>query len=160
MFGSLATYHCNPGYVLWGNASRLCGDDGLWTGINTPECKPITCGRPPEAPNALAHLVNGSTLWRSVARYECKPGFVVDSSSPASASASGSPVVLLSSCSVSGLWEPPPNGLRCRFDPDAAAGQIEGQQGSIVLVLVSFSLGISALMIIMGKRGLKYELYS
>ncbi len=32
VFGSLATYHCNPGYVLWGNASRLCGDRGTWSG--------------------------------------------------------------------------------------------------------------------------------
>ena len=33
VFGSLATYHCNPGYILWGNASRLCAEDGIWTGI-------------------------------------------------------------------------------------------------------------------------------
>ena len=32
VFGSLATYHCNPGYILWGNASRLCADNGNWTG--------------------------------------------------------------------------------------------------------------------------------
>ena len=33
VFGSLATYHCNPGYILWGNASRLCAENGKWTGI-------------------------------------------------------------------------------------------------------------------------------
>ena len=32
VFGSLATYHCNPGYILWGNASRLCGHEGQWSG--------------------------------------------------------------------------------------------------------------------------------
>ena len=32
VFGSLATYHCNPGYILWGNASRLCGHEGTWSG--------------------------------------------------------------------------------------------------------------------------------
>lgn len=32
VYGSLATYHCNPGFILWGNASRLCADDGEWTG--------------------------------------------------------------------------------------------------------------------------------
>ena len=32
VFGSLATYHCNPGYILWGNASRLCAENGKWTG--------------------------------------------------------------------------------------------------------------------------------
>jgi hypothetical protein len=96
VFGSLATYHCNPGYILWGNASRLCGHDGHWSGKNynslgvrnllqignvslsagvTPQCKPITCGQPPEVLNARSTLMNGSTLWRSFARYECKPGF-------------------------------------------------------------------------------------
>ena len=34
VFGSLATYHCNPGYILWGNASRLCAENGKWTGTN------------------------------------------------------------------------------------------------------------------------------
>ena len=71
---SLATYHCNPGYILWGNASRLCSESGSWSGV-TPQCKPITCGQPPEIPNARSTLVNGSTLWRSFASYECKPGF-------------------------------------------------------------------------------------
>ena len=71
---SLATYHCNPGYILWGNASRLCTESGSWSGV-TPQCKPITCGQPPEIPNARSTLVNGSTLWRSFASYECKPGF-------------------------------------------------------------------------------------
>ena len=32
VFGSLATYHCNPGFILWGNASRLCAEYGDWTG--------------------------------------------------------------------------------------------------------------------------------
>ena len=36
VFGSLATYHCNPGYILWGNASRLCAEDGIWTGTFSP----------------------------------------------------------------------------------------------------------------------------
>ncbi len=95
------------------------------TGL-TPECKPITCGRPPEAPNAVAHLANGSTLWRSLARYECKPGF-------RSTAARNSNGHLQSWCSESGLWEPPPRDeeLRCRFDPDAAEGQIEGE-GQVV----------------------------
>ena len=41
----------------------------------TPQCKPITCGQPPEVLNARSTLVNGSTLWQSFAQYECKPGF-------------------------------------------------------------------------------------
>ena len=73
VFGSLATYHCNPGYILWGNASRLCAEDGTWTGIK-PQCKPITCGQPPEVSNTRFQLMNGSTSWQSLAKYSCKPG--------------------------------------------------------------------------------------
>ena len=73
VFGSLATYHCNPGYILWGNASRLCAEDGTWTGVK-PQCKPITCGQPPEVSNTRFQLMNGSTSWQSLARYTCIPG--------------------------------------------------------------------------------------
>ena len=73
VFGSLATYHCNPGYILWGNASRLCTEVGTWTGLR-PQCKPITCGQPPEVSNTRFHLINGTTSWQSLAKYTCKPG--------------------------------------------------------------------------------------
>ena len=43
---------------------------------NQPQCKPITCGQPPEVLNARFYLTNGtSTAWQSLARYSCKPGF-------------------------------------------------------------------------------------
>lgn len=102
VYGSLATYHCNPGFILWGNASRLCSDDGEWTGMNIyfnhgwwieegftfnktqtgvrPQCNPITCGMPLEYNNAKYTLVNGSTSWKSMSSYTCKPGFKIMSS--------------------------------------------------------------------------------
>ena len=73
VFGSLATYHCNPGFILWGNASRLCTEEGIWTGVK-PQCKPITCGQPPEVSNTRFQLMNGSTSWQSLAKYTCKSG--------------------------------------------------------------------------------------
>ena len=43
---------------------------------NQPQCKPITCGQPPEVLNARFYLTNGtSTAWQSLARYSCKLGF-------------------------------------------------------------------------------------
>ena len=43
---------------------------------NQPQCKPITCGQPPEVLNARFYLTNGtSTAWQSLARYSCKPGY-------------------------------------------------------------------------------------
>ena len=74
VYGSVATYHCNPGYILWGNASRLCAQDGAWTGTQ-PQCKTISCGQPPEVPNSHYRLANGtSTSWLSLALYFCQPG--------------------------------------------------------------------------------------
>ncbi len=36
-FGSKVTYTCNNGYILSGNNSRMCQDDGQWTG-SAPVC--------------------------------------------------------------------------------------------------------------------------
>lgn len=73
VFGSLATYHCNPGFILWGNASRLCSEEGEWTGTK-PHCKPISCGQPPEILNSRFYLMNATTSWQSLASYSCKSG--------------------------------------------------------------------------------------
>lgn len=73
VYGSLATYHCNPGHVLWGNASRLCSEEGTWTGTQ-PQCKPITCGPPPEVAHSHYKLLNASSSWLSQVEYSCKSG--------------------------------------------------------------------------------------
>lgn len=36
-FGSRARYQCFPGYTLQGDATRLCQDDGYWSG-EEPSC--------------------------------------------------------------------------------------------------------------------------
>ena len=36
-FESVATYTCNTGYVLTGNAMRTCQADGTWSGLE-PVC--------------------------------------------------------------------------------------------------------------------------
>ena len=57
-----------------GNATRLCNAAGLWTG-QTPQCQPIACGDPVTFPHASVALINGSTVWRSVAQYACIHGY-------------------------------------------------------------------------------------
>ena len=37
-YESVATYTCNRGYTLNGDATRVCGDDGTWNGT-TPTCQ-------------------------------------------------------------------------------------------------------------------------
>ena len=36
---SIATYTCNSGYALLGNATRMCRNDGVW------DCQPPVCQR-------------------------------------------------------------------------------------------------------------------
>ena len=74
VYGSRATYHCNPGYILWGNSSRLCDSSGQWTGA-APQCRQISCGDPPMIPHSAVALLNGSTQWKSQAVYSCLPGY-------------------------------------------------------------------------------------
>ena len=31
-FGQVATYACNPGYILVGNRNRICQQNGSWSG--------------------------------------------------------------------------------------------------------------------------------
>ena len=35
--GSIATYSCNPGYMLQGDALRICTEDGVWSN-SEPMC--------------------------------------------------------------------------------------------------------------------------
>ena len=37
-FNSVAHHYCTEGYMLFGNALRTCGQNGLWTGIE-PQCR-------------------------------------------------------------------------------------------------------------------------
>ena len=38
-FAAVARYQCNEGYVLRGNAARVCQGDGSWSG-EEPSCHP------------------------------------------------------------------------------------------------------------------------
>ena len=35
--GSVASYGCNVGFILVGNETRTCGNDGTWSG-DEPKC--------------------------------------------------------------------------------------------------------------------------
>lgn len=37
-YGTVATYSCNPGYVLQGNSTRTCDHSGKWT-LEPPTCQ-------------------------------------------------------------------------------------------------------------------------
>ena len=69
-----ATTHIRESLIFPGNATRLCNAEGVWTG-HTPQCQPIACGDPASFPHASVALLNGSTVWRSVAQYACIHGY-------------------------------------------------------------------------------------
>ena len=75
-FGSQAIYHCNQGFILWGNSHRTCTEKGEWSG-SLPTCRKVSCGDPPFIQNsAMEHLDDeGSTSWNAVVTYSCLPGF-------------------------------------------------------------------------------------
>ena len=60
---------------ITGNESRMCNAFGNWTGL-TPQCKPIACGDPITFKYASVALLNGSTVWNSIAQYACISGYL------------------------------------------------------------------------------------
>uniref|UniRef100_A0A8C4R6D0 CUB and sushi domain-containing protein 1 n=1 Tax=Eptatretus burgeri TaxID=7764 RepID=A0A8C4R6D0_EPTBU len=56
-YGSLATFHCNHGYLLLGSAVLTCQANGQWD-RPLPVCAAVNCGTPAVPPHALLHGSN------------------------------------------------------------------------------------------------------
>jgi formylglycine-generating enzyme required for sulfatase activity len=73
--GATATYTCEPGWVLQGSATRLCGVDGAWTG-ETPACVPGGCTPlPPPAFGSVTHAETAALT--TEATFRCDPGYTL-----------------------------------------------------------------------------------
>ncbi|XP_017853153.1 sushi, von Willebrand factor type A, EGF and pentraxin domain-containing protein 1 [Drosophila busckii] len=68
--GSTATYTCELGYVLVGEAIISCGLGGEWSS-KTPSCKFVDCGAPARPDRGISILLNATTTVGSVVKYEC-----------------------------------------------------------------------------------------
>ncbi|XP_064624459.1 sushi, von Willebrand factor type A, EGF and pentraxin domain-containing protein 1-like [Lineus longissimus] len=81
VYGSTVTYHCNQGFVLDGEGSSRCAQNGTdsvygkWTD-QLPVCKAITC-EPPVISNGHVSVTK-TTVYGSTVTYHCNPGFVLD----------------------------------------------------------------------------------
>ncbi len=65
-YGSVVTYDCNPGFVLYGASTRVCSVDGNWSGPE-PVCYPQgSCSDDP--------CVNGFCITRSSTSFQCYCG--------------------------------------------------------------------------------------
>ena len=60
-YPSTATFQCEPGYAMTGEAVRTCGTDGTWSGA-AQSCAGIACDPPGE-------IVNGSTMLTNSGRF-------------------------------------------------------------------------------------------
>ena len=90
IFDSVATYSCNSGYTLTGDASRRCQGDGTWSG-SIPTCigiyetsfkslvylvlSLVDCGALDNPDNGMVDV--SETVLDSVATYSCNTGYTL-----------------------------------------------------------------------------------
>lgn len=72
--GSVATYTCLNGFILFGTPVLSCGLGGDWSG-KAPTCKYVDCGAPPNIDDGRYNLVNGSTSFGSIVEYSCSDDY-------------------------------------------------------------------------------------
>jgi len=109
IYGSTATYSCEPGYTRVGDETRTCQPNGTWDGAE-PTCTPVDCG-PLTAP-ANGQITMPTTTYLSTASYTCDLGYSISSNTPRTCQAdkswSGSdPTCTLVDC---GALSAPTNG--------------------------------------------------
>lgn len=75
--GSIATYTCENGFILFGSAVVTCGLGGQWTG-KAPVCRYVDCGAPALPDRGTYQLVNGTTTVGSIARFTCMDDYWLD----------------------------------------------------------------------------------
>lgn len=78
--GSIATYSCEPGFILFGSNELKCGLGGEWSG-KAPTCKYVDCGSPANIDNGHFTLINGTTTHGSVAEYTCGDDYWLEAGS-------------------------------------------------------------------------------
>ncbi|XP_065174514.1 sushi, von Willebrand factor type A, EGF and pentraxin domain-containing protein 1-like [Sycon ciliatum] len=57
-YGTVARYSCDAGYILSGDATRTCQNDGSWSGAAMPRCVPAPTTQPPR-PACYGQCVRG-----------------------------------------------------------------------------------------------------
>ncbi|KAF7988440.1 hypothetical protein HCN44_001013 [Aphidius gifuensis] len=72
--GGIAHYNCPRGYYMEGNETRVCMQNGSWSG-SMPFCYALDCKQPESIDNGRVIVVNGSTLFGGAAEYHCLPQF-------------------------------------------------------------------------------------
>ncbi|KAK8726504.1 hypothetical protein OTU49_010282 [Cherax quadricarinatus] len=109
--GAEALYHCNTGYQLFGNDTRVCTADAIWSG-NLPQCHLKNCGeiKPPQ--NGFAMGVG--TLYGDKVKFACERGHVLRGEALIHCNDSGTWSASTPFCEpvVCGSAPVPPNAIR------------------------------------------------
>ncbi|XP_014203613.1 sushi, von Willebrand factor type A, EGF and pentraxin domain-containing protein 1 [Copidosoma floridanum] len=72
--GGVAHYNCPRGYIMEGNETRVCLQNGSWSG-RSPSCFAVDCKHPPSVDNGRVIVVNGTTTYGGAAEYHCLPQY-------------------------------------------------------------------------------------
>ncbi|XP_061758951.1 C4b-binding protein alpha chain-like isoform X2 [Nerophis ophidion] len=102
-FGDRISVSCNPGYILVGKDSFICGDKG-WEGGRLPYCEVVVCQPPPQLANGSFNPELESYKYGQLLQYSCKKDYTLN----------GSKIV---ECSHNSKFKPdPPNCVKvnCR----------------------------------------------
>lgn len=134
-FGSTATYTCNSGYTLSGDASRTCEGSGSWSG-SVPSCVSSGCGPLSSPPNGTVSAP--STAIGDFASYSCNSGYqilgslrrVCESSSNWSGAAPACGLQL--ACGCGGTYYEGERVVATVNGPSGASGVVAGQTGTII----------------------------
>ncbi|KAG7158260.1 Sushi, von Willebrand factor type A, EGF and pentraxin domain-containing protein 1-like 3 [Homarus americanus] len=114
--GAEALYHCDPGYQLYGNDTRVCTAQATWSG-NLPQCHRKDCGEITPPQNGFAMGVG--TLYEDRVKFACEKGYVMNGEAHIYCDASGTWSSATPRCepSVCGRAPVPPNVVQ----PSAAS---------------------------------------
>ncbi|XP_053408096.1 sushi, von Willebrand factor type A, EGF and pentraxin domain-containing protein 1-like [Mercenaria mercenaria] len=86
-YGSTATYHCTRvGYKMSGPDTRVCGQDGQWSG-NAPSCDIIECDVLPPLPSGNIDMLD-RTYGQTVS-FTCNQGYILQGAQTLTCMASG-----------------------------------------------------------------------
>jgi hypothetical protein len=94
-------YSCKEGFVLVGRGQLVCDVDERWNGP-PPRCEPVLCPNPPIIANGIVRLSSNSTIFGTVAEYNCEEGFELIGESS---------IV----CNVAGFWDGQPGFCRGNY---------------------------------------------
>ena len=86
--GDTATYFCNTNYELSGDRTRICQNDGSWSG-SAPTCTRIVCASLPNPSNGQVTFSSGVFVG-SRATYTCNNGYFIDGQSTRTCQGDGS----------------------------------------------------------------------